>query len=319
MLTPDDISKKQILFISTNEDQLDTIKLQNSNIMIKSFAGKVRQMSIYRLLAVFILGDFTISSKILKELKSFCVSVYFLKQNCNLWGEIEAAAEGNYLVRQRQYTVSEAQEFVLAKAIILQKISNQVSLLHQKTGAKVDLRILKTRLKLELTKIKDKKALLGFEGTYSKKYFRIYFREHSWHSRKPQIKEDITNLLMDIGYTYLFNLVSAYLKLFGFDTYKGVYHTLFFQRKSLACDIMEPFRPLIDKEILKAYNLKQIDEKDFSFKNGSYSLSWKNQAKYSKIFLGMLVSQKSHIFRYIRDYYRYFMRPDKYKFPQTKI
>jgi len=109
------------------------------------------------------------------------------------------------------------------------------------------------------------------------------------------------------------------LKLFGFDTYKGVYHTLFFQRKSLACDLMEPFRPLIDKEILKAYNLKQIDEKDFSFKNGSYSLSWKNQAKYSKIFLGMLVSQKSHIFRYIRDYYRYFMRPDKYKFPQTKI
>jgi CRISPR/Cas system-associated endonuclease Cas1 len=30
---------------------------------------------------------------------------------------------------------------------------------------------------------------------------------------------------------------------------------------------MEPFRCIVDKVILKAYNLKQIDEKDFKFEN----------------------------------------------------
>ena len=58
-----------------------------------------------------------------------------------------------------------------------------------------------------------------------------------------------------------FNCMDSLLRLYGFDTYKGFYHKLFFQRKSLACDVMEPFRCVIDKQILKAFNLGQIDEK----------------------------------------------------------
>jgi CRISPR/Cas system-associated endonuclease Cas1 len=30
---------------------------------------------------------------------------------------------------------------------------------------------------------------------------------------------------------------------------------------------MEPFRVIIDRALLKAYNLKQINEKDFSYSN----------------------------------------------------
>jgi CRISPR-associated protein Cas1 len=62
------------------------------------------------------------------------------------------------------------------------------------------------------------------------------------------------------------------LRLYGFDVYKGFYHKLFFNRKSLASDIMEPFRCVIDKALLKAFNLKQINEKDFKIVDGRYVL-----------------------------------------------
>jgi CRISPR-associated protein Cas1 len=319
MLSPEDIAKKQILLITTFEDDVSSIQLKNSNIFVTGRDGKVRQMSLYRLLAVFILGEFTITSNILQQLKNFGISTYFLKQNCLCWGAVESYSEGNYLVRGRQYKITDQEEFEIAQILIYQKVINQQLLLREGKAALPDFRLTKSDVQKNIKKIKNKKALLGVEGTYSKTYFQKYFKDQNWLGRKPQVKQDITNLLMDIGYTYLFNLITAYLKLFGFDVYKGVYHTLFFERKSLACDLMEPFRPLIDKQIKKAYNLKQIDEKDFGSKNGIYSLSWKKQSKYSQIFLETLVDNKSQIFLYIRQYYRYFMRPDKYKFPTFKI
>ena len=51
------------------------------------------------------------------------------------------------------------------------------------------------------------------------------------------------------------------------DIYKGkegVYHRLWFKRKSLICDLMEPFRCIVDRTIRTAINRKQFSEKDFA-------------------------------------------------------
>lgn len=134
--------------------------------------------------------------------------------------------------------------------------------------------------------------------------------------RAPQTKEDIINLLLDIGYTYLFNFCDALLKLFGFDTYKGYYHKLFFQRKSLACDIMEPMRPLIDQQIIKSYHLGQIKNNDFVFKNGCFDFKYgfKTSKKYSELFLKTITDRKEDIYNFILNFYRYIMNKERYKF-----
>ena len=88
----------------------------------------------------------------------------------------------------------------------------------------------------------------------------------------PGVKPDATNLLLDMGYTFLFNFIDALLLLFGFDSYKGCYHKLFFQRKSLSCDVVEPFRCIIEKQILKSYHLKQINKDDFFIEQWKYAL-----------------------------------------------
>src|SRR5690606_28795435 len=119
----------------------------------------------------------------------------------------------------------------------------------------------------------------------------------------PRAKSDELNVLMDIGYTLLFNFMDAILRLYGFDVYKGFYHKLFFQRKSLACDIVEPFRCLIDASLLKMHNLKQLDRKDFKLSKGKVFLPYNKQGKYLRLFSDTIMDNKEDIFDYVRTFY----------------
>lgn len=77
------------------------------------------------------------------------------------------------------------------------------------------------------------------------------------------MKTDPLNVTLDIGYSVLFNFIESFVRIFGFDIYVGVYHRTWFKRKSLICDLMEPFRCIIDHAILLAFNRKQFTIDDF--------------------------------------------------------
>ncbi len=74
---------------------------------------------------------------------------------------------------------------------------------------------------------------------------------YRWQSRQPRVKNDITNTLMDIGYTIFFNMMNDLLEMYGFDVYADILHTQFFHRKSLVCDLEAPFRSIIAQAIVK--------------------------------------------------------------------
>jgi CRISPR-associated protein Cas1 len=314
MFSLPDFKQKQILFIQTKELGKNHIKLANDNLVLEFDDKIVQKISLHKVFCVFLIGDTTITTKILDKLSAFGVSIYFLKNNLSVYTSFEPSSEANFLVRQRQYTTSEEEELFYAKKIIKNKIKNQVRLLKKQDCSSEVITKIES---LETDKAQNFQELLAIEGAVAKLFFKNYFP--NWYKRLPRAKQDIYNLLLDIGYTYLFNFVDSILRIFGFDTYKGIYHKLFFQRKSLTCDLMEIFRCIIDRSLLKAYNLKQIDEKDFEYKNHAYQLSWKNSSKYSAIFLKAILEYKVEIYEYIQAYYRYFMRPNKYKMPIFNI
>ena len=160
-------------------------------------------------------------------------------------------------------------------------------------------------------------SIRGIEGNFASIYFSVIFKDVGWYKRSPRTKPDIPNLLLDIGYTFMFNYIDGMLRLFGFDTYKGIYHQLFFQRKSLACDLMEPLRPLIDRHLIKQYNLKVINEKDFKFSQGSFRIkSFDMRKKYADIWLKLIMENKEDIYIFILNFYRYMLNPVKYSFTE---
>jgi CRISPR-associated protein Cas1 len=78
---------------------------------------------------------------------------------------------------------------------------------------------------------------------------------------------------------------------------------------------VEPFRCLIDQQVRKAFRLGQCKSDDFELRKNEYFLKPKKNSDYTKMFYDVLIEQKSVIFKYMQEYYRYFMQQkesDKY-------
>ena len=308
MMSLPDFREKQIVFLSSNDQQ--KVSFRNTNIVVRD-ADKniIHQSSCYQLFCLVIIGNTVITSGLIERAKKFAFSIVLMKQNMRVYEVLNAETSGNFLLREKQYTSACGNE--LARKIVHNKILNQRSLLMSIRGKTDEERIAIERISdylQQTTQAADRQVLLGLEGKSAQEYFQAFFSNMDWSGRKPRIKHDIPNLLLDIGYTYLFNLIECFLRLYGFDVYKGVYHTLFFQRKSLVCDLVEPFRCIIDQALKRAYGLKQVDEGDFELHQRRYVLPFKHNKKYTRIFLEALMKHKTDIFLYVQSYYRNFMR-----------
>jgi len=308
MLSLPDFKEKQILFIKGSDVGTDKIKFANDNICLLKEDKTANQVSCYKIFALFVTGDCSLTTVLIKNCQKYGVSIFLMKDNFETYASIVSTAEGNYFLRMKQYSISD--ELEIAKKIIFNKLQNQIFLLNQteRTSAADYLKGLKNKI----DSINNGQDLLGLEGCASKFFFQNYFEKLDWYKRMPRTKIDITNTLMDLGYTLLFNFVDGLLGIYGFDTYKGFYHKLFFQRKSLVCDLMEPFRSIIDKQILKSYNLKQVNQRDFKFFKGRCNICYDNQRKYLEIFAQTIMDHKEEIFFYIRSFYYFIMNNSEF-------
>lgn len=308
MMSTRDFEYKQMAFVFTEEGQ--KISFKNDNLLITDADGKViHQSTCYRLFILFICGDYCLTTGLLDRSKKFGFSIVFMTSNLRITCIIPAKAEGNVLLRKRQYAYDKTE---IAAHIISNKIHNQCALLKKKRkkteSEKETIEKLEQFEKDVLKPGLSAQEIMGIEGISAKLYFKSLFADYNWKSRQPRVKPDMTNTLMDIGYTILFNVINALLEMYGFDVYVGILHTQFFQRKSLVCDLEEPFRAIVDEAILKALNLGQVSEKDFWIKQKQYILPWKNSKKYVGLILNAIMEYKNEIFVYLQSYYRAFMR-----------
>jgi len=300
MLTLPDFKEKKILFVFGDKDMDNKLKFWNDNIRLFRDNKPVNQLSCYKILAVFVCGECSFTSVLIRNCMKYGISLFFTRNNFEVYATIGAGAEGNTLLRKRQYY--SLNDFELAKNLVKNKVYNQFMLLSKAKKIKTPVKFYK-KFAEKIDLAGDEKVLLGLEGSSTKNYFRLYFGDIGWYRRMPRAKQDPQNILMDIGYTLLFNFMDSILRLYGFDVYKGFYHKLFFQRKSLACDLMEPFRCIIDSALLKMFTLKQFNAKDFKISKAKYFLPYDKQGKYLKIFSDVIMDNKEDIFGYIRQYY----------------
>ena len=314
MISLPDFKEKQLLYIRAERGVFNKIKFQNDNIVFSKDDKIINRASCHKVFAVFVLGDITITSGLMKDGVKHGVSFFFLKDNFELYANFGAVAEGHYLLRMRQYSLTDEKELVMAKSLIRNKIENQCALLKERKMMK-GIHEDKESMFEAIAKAGSHDSLRGIEGNASHRFFQEYFGAIDWIRRAPRAKQDIPNFLMDVGYSMLFNCMDSLLRLYGFDTYKGFYHKLFFQRKSLACDVMEPFRSIIDKQILKAFNLKQIDEKDFKVEKGRYTIEFEKSRKYAELLMETIMEHKEELYAFTHGLYQFVMNDEGREFP----
>lgn len=307
MISLPEMRKKQIVFVFANEG--DKLSFSNDNVIVKNKDGGVRhQSTCYRLFMIIIAGDISITSGLFQRAKRFGFAICLMNRNLKVYQLISENGNGNTLLRKHQY---EYEGLEIGRRITINKVYNQlaaIKTIRNKTYAdKEAIEYLEEYLS-GIEAACSINEIMGFEGAAARTYFGRVFSNVEWNGRKPRIKHDYINSTLDIGYNILFNFIDALLSAFGFDTYYGVLHRCFYRRKSLVCDIVEPFRPLIDMEVRKAINLKQISENDFQVINHQYVLSYKNSPKYVSIFMKVLMTHKDEILLYVQQYYRAFMK-----------
>lgn len=309
MMSTDDFNSKQILILVTRDGQ--KLSFKNDNVVITDKDKKIiHQSTCYRLFAVLVVGHITITSGLIQRAKKFGFAIAFLTPSFRLYQLISSTAEANVLLRQKQYGYT---GLGAAKTLISNKIANQRKLLMQIRNKDDDLKTAISNIDMASKKLIDAtsvQSIMGIEGNVSRIYFRMYFDNVIWHGRKPRIKNDMVNALLDIGYTMLFSFVDCVLALYGFDRYFGILHRQFYMRQSLVCDMVEPFRTIIDKQIKKSINLGQFKEKDFKVYDGKWCLKYEKSSEYSKIFIDAIMAHKEDIFLYIRDFYRTVLKGD---------
>lgn len=309
MMSYPDFAYKQII-VHIAGGSGERLRFRADNIILEDHEGTVLvQHSCHRIFALFIIGEVSLTSVLIRQCASFGFPIVLLGRNMRPIANIHCGAEGNTVLRMKQYNITEERCLQISQEIVRQKIANQAQLLHSlRHLAEDDRSALASLAALNVNSAKSTQELLGIEGTASRLFFSAYFRPMGWQRREPRCKLDIYNLLLDIGYTYLFQFIAALLSLYGFDLYCGIYHRFFYQRMSLVCDIVEPFRCIIDRRLRKAYNLGQINVKDFSQRNRQWSLDWKNQDHYVKLFFKDILEEKENLFRFCQYFYRWFVR-----------
>ncbi len=324
MYTFKDLEVKTI-FVINCIDHERSLRVKNGELLLEERNNEknktLTKIPFQKLLALFVIGHLTVTTPLLEKCKKYNVALIVVKPNLRpvfYWADY---AEANFLLRKKQYEYSE-DDITIAKHIVCNKIKNQLIVLH-KTRKKDDA----TTLAVETCKaaidsiydITDYNKLMGLEGVVSKTFFSAYYNGLGWNKRLPRTKMDILNVVLDIGYSILFNFIECFVRMFGFDLYKGIYHRAWFKRKSLVCDLMEPFRCIIDHTILLAFNRNQFKKIDFVLLKSEYHLKNECCGEYYKLFYSTLIEYKMDIFRYIQSYYRYFMqRKSGIEFPLFK-
>ena len=319
MLDKNDFSKKQIIMIFCSSGE--KISFRNDNLIVKDAQDKIKlQVTCYRIFAVFVIGNITITSGLIQRAHKFNFSIALFTNTFRIYDILGSADRGNTYLRRNQYQYSALE---VPRHIVYNKILNQQALLKSVRNKSDYLKesVEKTSQYISELKTADSiQSIMGYEGSASKIYFKAWFNNVLWKGRKPRVKCDMTNSLLDIGYTVLFSFIEALLNIYGFDLYVGVLHREFYMRKSLVCDLVEPFRPIIDKQVKISINLRQFSEDQFMIQNHQYILKWDHSPKVISIFLKAIMEYKTDIFLYIQKYYRCFMKKEKIeKYPVFEI
>lgn len=97
------------------------------------------------------------------------------------------------------------------------------------------------------------------EGHAAKVYFNALFGMDFTRS-----EENMTNAALNYGYSIILSAFNREIVAHGYLTQLGVFHDNMFNHFNLSCDLMEPFRILIDRKV-KAMKISDFssDEKHF--------------------------------------------------------
>lgn len=163
----------------------------------------------------------------------------------------------------------------IARRMVQNKFLAQVRFIQARLEARPEVRYELTRalrallgMSSQVQHSADVAALRGLEGAAANAYFAALVAlappgiRFSGRNRRPP--RDPLNAVLSLGYTLLHAEAVLAVHAVGLDPCLGFYHAPLFGRESLACDVVEGFRPQVDAWAMRLFNEQTLRAEDFS-------------------------------------------------------
>lgn len=207
----------------------------------------------------------SISSYLLKELSDNKINIMFCDEKHNPFGELKSFYSRHNSSKKilEQIKWKNSSKDSLWKEIVKNKITNQALLLNKIKSENYNL----VFSYVNEVKIGDK---TNREGHAAKVYFNSLFGK-----KFVRNDDDKINAALNYGYAVLLSSINKEVINNGYLTQLGIHHKNEFNDFNLSCDLMEPFRIIIDSFVY--YN--QLREFNFEYKLDIVNL-FNNKYKY---------------------------------------
>lgn len=281
---------RNVIYIQT---QNAWVHKDNDNLVMKVGDEIKARVPIHKLQGLVCFGQVSISPYLMAHCAENAVTITYLNQFGKFLARVEGPVSGNVLLRRTQHlTGANTEKSVdIARTMLSGKLYNQRAVLRRYLrdyGEKSDgeamsaeLATAEKRLSRCLQQLADCDGidtLMGREGEAAQAYFGVFQHlirqpDFQFDARRRRPPTDPVNALLSFCYTLLTHDCRSALETTGLDPASGFLHQLRSGRPSLALDLAEEFRPMIDRFVLSLINKRQLAIKDFEeWPNGSFTL-----------------------------------------------
>lgn len=211
----------------------------------------------------------SISTYLLKELSDNKINIIFCDEKHNPFGELSSyySRHNSSKMIKEQIVWKNSDKDKLWTKIVKNKVLNQALLLNKIGSDKYD---------LVLSYVEDVKDgdKTNREGHSAKVYFNALFGMNFVRNDSDDI-----NAALNYGYAVLLSTVNKEIISNGYLTQLGIHHKNEFNEFNLTCDIMEPFRVIIDNFVY--YNRDRKFDNEYKLAlvnifNNTYKYQGKN-------------------------------------------
>jgi CRISPR-associated protein Cas1 len=281
---------RNVIYIQT---QNAWVHKDNDNLVMKVGDEIKARIPIHKLQGLVCFGQVSISPYLMAHCAENGVTITYLNQFGKFLARVEGPVSGNVLLRRTQHLTGANRDksVAIARTMLSGKLYNQRSVLRrylrdygdQADGQAMaaELAAAEKRLSRCLQQLGDCDAidtLMGREGEAAQVYFGVFQHlirqpDFQFDARRRRPPTDPVNALLSFCYTLLTHDCRSALETTGLDPASGFLHQLRSGRPSLALDLAEEFRPMIDRFVLSLINKRQLSLKDFEeWPNGSFTL-----------------------------------------------
>lgn len=279
------------------------LSLKGSNVSIIQDGELLGRVPLHNLEMICTFGYQGVSPALMERCVKDQIELVFMTPQGRFQARVTGPVNGNVTLRKIQYRWSDSEEksTEIASMMLIGKVYNSRKNLERVLrdhSLRIDVektnQVIKRFKEVEqllLTKEFGLEELLGIEGQAATLYFRrwndwilnqkdtFYFKERT---RRPPL--DPLNAILSFSYTLLAAECSAALEVVGLDAYVGFLHRDRPGRQSLALDLMEELRPIVDRFVMKLINQRQMTKKDFmTQENGTVLFTDDARRKFLKL------------------------------------